>query len=159
MKAIKLLVLGMILAFAGSAQSQISINLNIGTRPDWGPRGYEHARYYYLPDVEAYYDINTTMFIYLSGNQWIHRNYLPARYKNYDLHKGRKVVMTNYHGDKPYFNHKAYKVKYGHANQKAQQRKVVSRKVENGNKKAVVNRNNQNSGKNNQKKNQGKKGK
>jgi hypothetical protein len=163
MKAIKFLVLGLILAFTGTAQGQLSINFTIGTRPDWGPPGYEHARYYYLPDVEAYYDMNTAMFIYISDNTWIHRKHLPARYKYYNLYDGRKIVMTNYRGDRPYFNHKVFKAKYGHANQKAQQRKIIGKKPEVNkrvevkrkpeiNRKSEANRNNQKKGNNQGKK-------
>jgi len=96
MKAIKFLVLGVIMAIAGTAQGQISVNVHLGTAPAWGPRGYDDARYYYLPDVEAYYDVNTSMFIYISGNTWIRRSYLPSRYRGYDLYHGRKVVMNNH---------------------------------------------------------------
>lgn len=113
MKTIKLVVLGLVMAFAGAVQSQISVNVHIGSAPVWGPRGYEHARYYYLPDVEAYYDVKTAMFIYISGNAWIRRSYLPSRYQHYNLYRGRKVVMNNYHGNSPYYNHKFYRSKYG----------------------------------------------
>lgn len=131
MKTIKLLVLGMILTIAGTAQGQLSVNVHIGTAPAWGPRGYDNARYYYLPDVEAYYDINTAMFIYISGNTWIRRSYLPSRYRGYDLYHGRKVVMNNYHGSSPYYNHKVYRAKYGRGYQGAPQQKVVRHTVVN----------------------------
>jgi len=131
MKTIILLVLGMILAIAGTAQGQISVNLHLGTAPAWGPRGYDNARYYYLPDVEAYYDVNTAMFIYLSGNSWIRRSYLPSRYRGYDLYHGRKVVMSNYHGSSPYYNHNAYRAKYGRGNQGHQQQNVENRNSRN----------------------------
>jgi len=139
MKAIKFLVLGMIMAIAGTAQSQISVNVNIGTPPAWGPRGYDHARYYYLPDVEAYYDVNTAMFIYISGNTWIRRSYLPNRYHGYNLYRGRKVVMNNYHGNTPYYNHKVYRSKYGRGYQSAPQHRVVRRTVINNHQRNVVN--------------------
>jgi len=133
MKTIKLLVLGMILAIAGTAQGQVSVNINIGAAPAWGPRGYDNARYYYLPDVDAYYDRNTAMFIYISGNHWIRRSYLPSRYHNYNLYRGRKVVMNNYHGNSPYYNHKVYKTKYHKAYQHAPQQNMRNRN--NGNEK------------------------
>lgn len=144
MKTIKLLVLGMILALGGTAQGQISVNLNIGTAPDWGPRGYDNARYYYLPDVDAYYDVNTAMFIYISGNSWIRRSYLPNRYRGYNLYRGRKVVMNNYHGNSPYYNHKVYRAKYGHGNYSAPHR-IVNRNNGNNNHnhRSVVNTRNQ----------------
>jgi len=113
MRTLKLLVLAVLVAFVGSAQSQLSISVHIGSPPVWGPDGYNNdVRYYYLPDIEAYYDIRTSMFIYLSGNQWVHRRNLPARYRNYDLYHGYKVVMNDYRGNAPYGHFKEQKMKY-----------------------------------------------
>jgi len=112
MKAIKLIVVGLMLFFAVSAKAQISVQLNIGTPPQWGPSGYTDVKYYYLPDVEAYYDVPSSMFIYFNGVSWIHRSYLPSRYRNYDLYNGYKVVMTDYRGNTPYTHFKEYKSKY-----------------------------------------------
>ena len=112
MKALKLLVFGIVLFMAGHAQAQISINLNIGSPPKWGPVGYTDVQYYYLPDVEAYYDIPSSNFIYLERGAWVHRAYLPGRYRNYDLYHGYKVVMNDYRGNSPYTHFKEHKMKY-----------------------------------------------
>lgn len=112
MKPLKLFLLGTALFLAFASQAQVSVNVNIGAPPMWGPVGYSNVQYYYLPDVEAYYDVPSSMFIYQSGGVWIHRTYLPTRYRNYDLYSGYKVVMTDYHGSKPYINHNNYKIKY-----------------------------------------------
>lgn len=112
MKALKYIILGIGLIFAGESQAQISVNFNIGAPPLWGPSGYSNIRYYYLPDVEAYYDIQSSNFIYYSGKSWIHRKQLPNYYRNYDLYNGYKVVMTGYRGNTPYTYYKQHKVKY-----------------------------------------------
>lgn len=112
MKTLKLAVLGMLLFFTYAVQAQVSVHVNIGTPPQWGPSGYSDVRYYYLPDVEAYYDVQTSMFIYFEGRSWVRRSYLPSRYKNYDLFGGYKVVMKDYHGEAPYYNHREYRTKY-----------------------------------------------
>jgi hypothetical protein len=112
MKALKLAVVGLLLFFAVSVKSQISVQVNIGTPPQWGPSGYTDVRYYYLPDVEAYYDVSSSMFIYFNGVSWVHRSYLPNRCRNYDLYNGYKVVMTDYHGNTPYTRFREYKSKY-----------------------------------------------
>jgi hypothetical protein len=149
MKTFKLLVFGMILAVAGTAQGQISVNVHLGSAPAWGPRGYDNARYYYLPDVEAYYDVNTSMFIYISGNTWIRRSYLPQRYHDYNLYRGRKVVMNNYHGNTPYYNHRVYQAKYGHGNQGAPQQRMGNRNNRNDNHRHEMQNRNQRNEKNN----------
>lgn len=112
MKTLKLISLGLVLFFANSARSQVSVNINVGTAPSWGPVGYAETRYYYLPDVEAYYDVPSAMFIYYSNGGWVQQAYLPAHYKNYDLYSGYKVVLTDYHGSTPYILFKDHKNKY-----------------------------------------------
>ena len=112
MRFLKLVVFGIVLFFAYTVQAQVSVHINIGTPPQWGPTGYSDVRYYYLPDVEAYYDVQTSMFVYFEGRSWVRRSYLPSRYKNYDLYDGYKVVMKDYHGEAPYYNHREYRAKY-----------------------------------------------
>jgi len=113
MKTLKLVVIGILLFFAGSSvQAQISVRLNLGTPPLWGPSGYTDVRYYYLPDVEAYYDVPSSMFIYYNGISWVHRSSLPSRYRNYDLYNGYKVPMSDYRGRSPYTNFRQHRMQY-----------------------------------------------
>ena len=112
MKFLKLVVFGLLLFFGSATQAQVSVHLNIGTPPPWGPTGYSDVRYYYLPYVDAYYDVQTSMFIYFEGRSWVRRSYLPSRYKNYDLYDGYKVVMKDYHGEAPYYKHREYRTLY-----------------------------------------------
>ncbi len=127
MKALKLIVLGMLLFFAGGTQAQISVHLNIGNPPAWGPSGYSDVQYYYLPDVEAYYDVPNSMFIYYEGRSWVRRSYLPSRYRNYDLYGGYKVVMRDYHGRTPYYNHHDYRTRYAKGYRGQSQRTIGER--------------------------------
>ena len=132
MKTLKLLVIGTLLFFAGSVQAQISVQVNLGTPPQWGPSGYSDVQYYYLPDVEAYYDIPSSMFIYYNGVTWVHRSYLPSRYRNYDLYSGYKVVMTDYHGGTPYTHFREYKAKY-HKGYRGEQQRSYGQRPERAN--------------------------
>lgn len=112
MKALKFIVIGMVLLIASTVQAQVAVSVNFGSPPPWGPVGYTGVRYYYLPDVEAYYDVQSSMFIYNTGGAWVHRKYLPAQYRSYDLYDGYKVVMTDYRGNAPYTYFTEYKTKY-----------------------------------------------
>lgn len=124
MKKIKLIAFVITFFIVSSMQGQLSVSLHLGTPPQWGPVGYSEARYYYLPDVEAYYDIQTSRFIYLSGGTWVHRSYLPSRYRNYDLYNGYKVVMTDYRGHRPYYYYKQHRVKYSKGYRGHEQRNI-----------------------------------
>ncbi|MEI7660840.1 MAG: hypothetical protein WCK34_01520 [Bacteroidota bacterium] len=127
MKTLKFFIAAIALFFASSAQSQFSVSLNLGTPPLWGPSGYADVHYYYLPDVEAFYDVKSSMFIYNSGGVWIHRSSLPARYRDYDLYGGYKVVMNDYHGNAPYSHYKEYKTKYARGYRGQNQRTIGER--------------------------------
>ena len=113
MKILKLITFGIFfLVTTNSTNAQVSVNVNIGGPPAWCPTGYSNVDYYYLPDVEAYYDIRNSNFIYLGGGKWIRSINLPNQYKNYNLYNGYKVVLTDYHGSRPYSNFKNHKEKY-----------------------------------------------
>ncbi|MFV8345744.1 hypothetical protein [Flavobacterium sp. ZB4P13] len=113
MKTLKLIIAGIILLVSSNTmQAQVSVNVNIGSPPAWGPVGYSAVDYYYLPDVQAYYDIRATQFIYFGGGKWIRSRNLPYQYRNYNLYNGYKVVLTDYHGSRPYSNFNTHKVKY-----------------------------------------------
>ena len=149
MKALKFIVIGVLLSMAIPTQAQISVHLNLGTPPQWGPIGYSQARYYYLPDVEAYYDVQSSMFIYMSGGAWVHRAYLPERYRDYDLYGGYKVVMNGYRGNRPYENFNDYRTRYARGYRGQAQRSIGQRPVKgnanmrmNGNQNRVVNQRN-----------------
>jgi len=110
MKTIKLLIAGFLFFITAAAFSQVTIVF--GTPPAWGPSGYNSVQYYYLPDVESYYDVQNSRFIYYERGAWVRRANLPYRYRKYDLYSGYKVVMTDYRGNSPYVHFKEYKVKY-----------------------------------------------
>ncbi len=132
MKTIKYIVIGILLSISGITSAQVSVNLNVGSAPQWGPVGYTEARYYYIPDVESYYDIEKSMFIYYGNGAWVRSSRLPSRYRNYDLYNGYKYVMVDYRGNEPYMYHKEYKVKYAKG-YKGESQKTIGVKPGKGN--------------------------
>src|SRR6478736_10219704 len=98
MKLFKLIMLVLVLTGASVTKAQVSVNVNIGTPPVWGPAGHAGCRYYYLPDIQTYYDVNTAMFIYAGPRGWVHASVLPEIYAGFDLNSGCKVVL-NLRGD------------------------------------------------------------
>lgn len=123
-KLLLLAAVGLIALAAAPAKAQVSVNINIGSQPQWGPRGYNHVDYYYLPDVESYYYVPTRQFVYLSGNRWIHARSLPSRYRGYDLYRGRKVVINS---PNPWMRHDTYRTQYVRNTYYARPSRVVVR--------------------------------
>ncbi|CAM3747485.1 hypothetical protein FSS13T_15800 [Flavobacterium saliperosum S13] len=113
MKTIFSIAIGfMLLVFGSSMQAQVSLNVNVGEPPSWGPAGHTGVNYYYLPDIETYYDVPARQFIYYNRGTWVRTKYLPRAYRNYDLYGGYKVVLNDYRGKSPYAHFKNHKVKY-----------------------------------------------
>jgi len=108
----KKLGIALMLLMSVFAQAQVSVNVNIGTPPNWGPQGYDDSRYYYLPDIDTYYDVTQKQFIYDNNGNWARVNRLPSRYRGYDLYNGYKVVLNDYRGNTPYTYHKTHVTNY-----------------------------------------------
>ncbi|HCE56762.1 MAG TPA: hypothetical protein DER09_02930 [Prolixibacteraceae bacterium] len=75
--------------------------------PQWGPSYYNGTRYYYLPDIECYYDMYTREFIFLNQAQWIYSPYLPSMYSNFDLNNSF-IVVVNSNIYQPWMHHQYY---------------------------------------------------
>lgn len=89
--------------------AQVQVNINISSQPLWGPVGYDQAAYYYLPDVEAYYNVSRGQFIYLNNGRWIFSSTLPPRYARFNLFDCYKVVINS---PTPYLHFKDDRIKY-----------------------------------------------
>ncbi len=87
----------------------INININLDKQPSWGPTGYDYAGYYYIPEINVYYDIASSLFYYLSGSNWISNQYLPDKYRKYDLYSMYKVVIND---QQPWSQNKTHKKSY-----------------------------------------------
>ncbi|WP_029269839.1 hypothetical protein [Flavobacterium sp. KJJ] len=94
------------------AHAQVSINVNIGTPPSWGPEGNDDSRYYYLPDIDTYYDVAQSQYIYPNNGKWVRDSRLPSKYRQYDLYGGYKVVLNDYKGNTPYAYHTKHRASY-----------------------------------------------
>lgn len=135
MKHFKLIILGLILTASHASQAQIDVNINLGTPPVWGPV-VTTEEYYFLPDINSYYDIRQSQFIYLNNGTWIRTKSLPRRYRNYNLNTGYVVVLNDYNGRSPYVKYKSHKMKYFKNNNSGGNNKVIEvykEKHDNGN--------------------------
>jgi hypothetical protein len=110
-KYLKILIAGILvfLVLPIKAQVNISVGINIGSQPVWGPVGYDGVQYYYLPDIDVYYYVPGHLFYFRSGRRWASSPNLPPQYANYDLYGGYKVVLNE---NKPYLHDKDYRIKY-----------------------------------------------
>lgn len=105
-----MLLLAILLAGAATSQAQLSVNVNIGTQPVWGPVGYDYVENYYIPDIDAYYYVPTHEYVYYEGGTWVRRRSLPPQYRNIDIYHVHKVVINE---RDPWMRNERYRNEYG----------------------------------------------
>ena len=93
-----------------TTQAQIRLSINIGIQPIWGPVGYDYVEYYYMPDIDVFYNVPTRMYYYEDRGRWRSSLYMPVRYRSYDIYTSYKVVINN--DPRPYVNIVTYRTKY-----------------------------------------------
>jgi hypothetical protein len=69
-----------LVAFTLTSKGQVSVNVNLGTPPVWAPKAPVDVHYYYLPDIEVYYDVPARRYIYLRNGRWQRSATLPTYY-------------------------------------------------------------------------------
>jgi hypothetical protein len=95
--------------FGYNANAQVGVSFNIGVQPLWGPVGYSYARYYYIPDIGAYYDVGDQSYVYQQNGQWIVSPTLPPGDVNFDLFGAYKVVINE---PNPWLHDDMYRDRY-----------------------------------------------
>ncbi len=58
-------------------------------------------RYYYFPNMEAYYDLKNEVYHYQMNKVWTTSASLPPCYGGYSIYKKERVVLTDFEGDNP----------------------------------------------------------
>jgi hypothetical protein len=122
MKNMKLIIGGFFIVLAGMLSAQVSVT--IGTPPPWGPAEASGIRFYYIPDIQTYYDVNTGEYVYFSGGVWVHTRELPPAYRHYDLYGGYKVPLRDYHGERPWEGYKEHHKSYPRGYNRGQHQKT-----------------------------------
>lgn len=101
--------IGTFLFTFSAMKAQVNVNVNISSQSLWGPEGYDYVEYYYIPEADAFYDVNKRQFIYWRGGNYLFANSLPESYR-INLYSTYMVVVNK---PKPYLQHNIYVTKYG----------------------------------------------
>ncbi len=75
--------------------------------PQWAPPYYQGVRYYYLPDIEAYYDLSSRQFVYLYNGRWYDSSECPSIYAGFDLNDCFAIAL-NVNVYQPWMHHQYY---------------------------------------------------
>jgi len=104
-----LLAAGLALAGAAApsaAHAQIGVNIQLG-HPAWGPVAPAGAQYYYVPEIDGYYDLQAQDYIVQRNGRWAHYHSLPG----YDPRNFHPVVV-NYRGRQPWDSYRDHHAQY-----------------------------------------------
>jgi hypothetical protein len=83
------------------------------TPPEWAPP-YDNpagVQYYYMPDIECYYDVWHHEYVYMDNGSWVFSPVLPAIFAGYDLFHGHVVVLDRM-VHRPWMHHELYASHY-----------------------------------------------
>jgi len=74
-------------------RAEVSFNINL---PSWAPYydNIDQVNYYYLPDIECYYDVRSREFIYMEDGEWMFGRSLPPIYAWFDLNNSFIVALN-----------------------------------------------------------------
>lgn len=110
-----------------TAQVRFNVGINLGI-PGWIPGGYAQSDYYYMPEIDAYYNVPQRQFVYFDGYNWVFGASLPSWYAAYDIYSGHRVPV---YGSRPYLHADMYRERYaqyrtGYANRQPAYRQQVA---------------------------------
>ena len=81
--------------------------------PEWAPvyDDVNTIHYYYIPDIQAYYDVYRHEFIYIEDGNWVFSAFLPSYYANFNINNAYVVVLNSYVHE-PWRHHEEYASHY-----------------------------------------------
>lgn len=59
-------------------------------------------RYYYFPNLSAYFDLKLEKYIYKVDGMWVMRDNIPPNYRGYSVYNNYRVSIADYFDDTPY---------------------------------------------------------
>ena len=112
MKTLHYIIAGLFLSLnsASFAQASVADRIEkISTEDELPSLG---VRYYYYPNLDAYYDIRTNLYLFEQQGQWIKSKELTSGYRGYSLFNGVRVAINDYNGDTPYSQIKSHQEQF-----------------------------------------------
>jgi hypothetical protein len=105
MKLLKIAAAGFFALALHTSTAQAQVNINVAP-PTWGPAMAPNTQYYYIPEIDGYYDVPARQYVLLRDGRW-------ARVVNagYDPHTFHPVVV-DYVGAQPWVRIEEYRTKY-----------------------------------------------
>ncbi|MFD1467930.1 hypothetical protein ACFQ48_06815 [Hymenobacter caeli] len=94
------------LATPVAAHAQIAVNVRLG-HPAWGPAAPAGAQYYYIPEIDGYYDLAARNYIVQRNGGWVPVATVPG-YNTAAFHP----VVVDYRGRQPWAQYRDHHARY-----------------------------------------------
>ncbi|MGL2963411.1 hypothetical protein ACSVH2_06280 [Flavobacterium sp. RSB2_4_14] len=99
MKTIKLIILFGVMLGSSEVFSQEFTKNTENPSPVANSKG--TSRYYYFPNLQAYFDNVKMVYYYKEKNVWQTAPELPTNYGGYSLYNKARVIIKDYDGENP----------------------------------------------------------
>ncbi len=110
MKKITYLIIGMMLLSVNLSQAQVQLDtIYIRQKP---ASTYVAVRYYYYPNLQAYFDTKIAMYLYRKDGAWVKSETLDPTTRGYSIKNGSYVMLKGFTEDEPYQYLEEHKAKY-----------------------------------------------
>ncbi|WP_210513902.1 hypothetical protein [Hymenobacter terricola] len=88
------------------AQAQVNLNVQLG-HPAWGPAAPAGSQYYYIPEIDGYYDLAARHYIVQRNGAWVPVATVPG-YSTSSFHP----VVVDYRGRQPWAQYRDHHARY-----------------------------------------------
>lgn len=110
MKNLTYFILGITLFSFNLTEAQVQLDtIYIRHKP---VSTFVEVRYYYYPNLQAYFDTKIAMYIYKKDGAWIKSETLDPTTKGYSIKNGAYVMLKGFIADEPYTYFEQHKSKY-----------------------------------------------
>jgi len=110
MKNITYLILGMMLFSFNLSEAQVQLDtIYVRQKP---VSTYVEVRYYYYPNLQAYFDTKIAMYFYKKDGAWIKSETLDPTTRGYSIKNGAYVMLKGFTEDEPYNYFEQHKALY-----------------------------------------------
>lgn len=120
------LALGLLLLSAQHLTSQIKLESESVDTKELFTAHLSEIRYYYYPNLQAYFDTKTQLFIVKQNGIWGTSKTIDINSRGYCLRNGFHVPLKGYITDEPYINIKLHKLIYPADYSSKQRRKPLA---------------------------------
>jgi hypothetical protein len=122
-KTIILISIVLFCCYAGFAQR---VKNSENATPLFNPVTNCQLRYYYFPNLEAYFDTQKSIYYYKENGEWITAEEIPDGYRGYSFYNKITVYIKDYDDDYPYQFIEIHKKKFPYINNERVKKMVLS---------------------------------